>query len=126
MATNKNGSAIPAHHANAKSTAFRNPWVHAKSLLESGQVIFNRFPLEWARRLHDHPAKQIQVVDPDFGRSQPDEGRVKATWLGHAVSVPTIGSRKAALLMGREGVLRTISDSRRLQRTIESSHSRGI
>jgi N-acyl-phosphatidylethanolamine-hydrolysing phospholipase D len=80
-------SSKPAHHVNSEATGFRNPWVQPKSLLESGQVIWNKFPLEWARRLHDHPAEQVRVVKPDFGKDSPDEGRVKATWLGHAVRV---------------------------------------
>jgi N-acyl-phosphatidylethanolamine-hydrolysing phospholipase D len=74
----------PTHHANASASAFQNPWVQPKSLYESGQVL-SQFPLAWARRLEDHPARPVKVVQPDFGRGSPDEGVVKATWVGHAV-----------------------------------------
>ncbi|KAF8515692.1 Metallo-hydrolase/oxidoreductase [Hysterangium stoloniferum] len=76
-------SGKPSHHADEGATSFRNPWGESKGLLASGQV-FNRFPLEWEKSLHAHPAPRCKLVKPDFGRSTPDEGAVKATWLGHA------------------------------------------
>src|SRR5882724_3324620 len=74
----------PDHHANNTATSFRNPWEQSKGLLASGQA-FSKFPFEWAKTFDDHPAKHCQVVNPDFGVHTPDEGVLKATWLGHAV-----------------------------------------
>jgi N-acyl-phosphatidylethanolamine-hydrolysing phospholipase D len=77
----------PPHHANSPASSFKNPWVQPKSLLESGQgLLNNNFPLAFAKRLHDHPALPVEVIKPDWGKDEPDQGRVKATWLGHAVS----------------------------------------
>jgi N-acyl-phosphatidylethanolamine-hydrolysing phospholipase D len=80
------GDTRPSHHANSSASSFKNPWVQSKSLLESGQGLFYNFPLTLAKRLHDHPAVPVKVIEPDWGNDEPDEGRVKATWLGHAVS----------------------------------------
>ncbi|KAF8580254.1 Metallo-hydrolase/oxidoreductase, partial [Ramaria rubella] len=78
-----NFSPRPNHHANDSATSFRNPWDPSKGLLASGQV-FSKFPIEWAKTLHDHPAKPCKLVKPDFGEHTSNEGVVKATWLGHA------------------------------------------
>ncbi|TFK82222.1 Metallo-hydrolase/oxidoreductase [Polyporus arcularius HHB13444] len=69
-----------------------------KSLLESGQGLLaqGKFPLQLARRLHHHPTKHIKVVKPDFGIAEPDEGRVKATWLGHAGFMVQLPAPKVA------------------------------
>lgn len=76
------GDTRPSHHANSSASSFKNPWVQPKGLLEG---LFNSFPLSLAKRLHDHPARPVKVVEPDWGKDEPDAGRVKATWLGHAV-----------------------------------------
>jgi N-acyl-phosphatidylethanolamine-hydrolysing phospholipase D len=78
----------PAHHVNDSATSFQNPWVKPKSLLASGQVL-SQFPLAFARRLEDHPAKPVQVVRPDFGGDVPSSDALRATWLGHAVRLYT-------------------------------------
>lgn len=80
------GDTRPSHHANSSVSLFKNPWVEPKGLLESGQGILNNFPLAFAKLLHDHPALPVKVIKPDWGEDEPNEGRVKATWLGHAVS----------------------------------------
>lgn len=82
----------PAHHANGSATAFQNPWP-PKSLLASRQV-FSQFPLALAKRIEGYDIKRIRVVKPDFGEGSPDEGRIKATWLGHAVSTTGICARE--------------------------------
>lgn len=74
----------PAHHTNESATGFRNPWDQSKGLLASGQV-FTRFPFEWAKELHESSARPCKLVTPDFGAKAPDDGVLKATWLGHAV-----------------------------------------
>jgi len=89
--TSQSTKIIPSHHANATATSFRNPWSQSKGLLASGQV-FNasnfKFPLEWAKALHDHPHMGCEVRNPDFGKNlDVDEGTIKATWLGHAVFI---------------------------------------
>jgi len=83
---NDMGDTRPSHHANSSASSFKNPWLQSKGLLESGQGIFNNFPLTLAKRLENHPALPVKVIEPDWGKDKPDEGRVKATWLGHAVS----------------------------------------
>ena len=80
------GDTRPSHHANSSVSLFKNPWVRPKGLLESGQGFFSNFPLTPAKRLHNHPALPVKVIKPDWGEDVPNEGRVKATWLGHAVS----------------------------------------
>ncbi|PSR75345.1 hypothetical protein PHLCEN_2v9208 [Hermanssonia centrifuga] len=75
----------PSHHANDSATAFLNPWA-AKSLLASRQV-FSQFPLALAKRIEGYPIKQVKVITPDFGQSVPEDDVLKATWLGHAVSI---------------------------------------
>ena len=83
---NDMGDTRPSHHADSSASSFKNPWMQPKRLLESGQGFLNSFPLSFAKLLHDHPAQPVKVIAPDWGKDEPDEGRVKATWLGHAVS----------------------------------------
>jgi len=82
---NNMGDTRPSHHANSSASLFKNPWVQPKSVLESGRGLFNNFPLALAKQLHDHPALPVKVIEPDWGEDEPNQGRVKATWLGHAV-----------------------------------------
>ncbi|KAF7793291.1 hypothetical protein EIP86_004402 [Pleurotus ostreatoroseus] len=72
----------PDHHANDSANSFRNPWP-PKSLLASHQV-FSQFPIALAKRIEGYHIKDVKVISPDFARDAPDEGVIKATWLGHA------------------------------------------
>ena len=75
----------PDHHANDSANSFRNPWP-PKSLLASHQV-FSQFPIALAKRIEGYHIKDVKAISPDFARDAPDEGVIKATWLGHAVSI---------------------------------------
>ena len=75
----------PAHHADHSRTSFQNPWP-PKSLLASRQV-FSQFPIALAKRIEGYHIKTVKTIRPDFGRGSPDEGVIKATWVGHAVRI---------------------------------------
>lgn len=80
----------PSHHANDSATAFQNPWA-VKSLLASKQIL-SQFPIALAKRVDELRThrRPIEVVKPDFGVATADEGVIKATWVGHAVSIYSI------------------------------------
>lgn len=81
----------PSHHANSTGTLFQNPWdaVEEPSNYRPWELppgMLN-FPIEWAQEHPDHPHKPVEVVKPDFALDSTDFSAVKATWLGHAVSI---------------------------------------
>lgn len=77
----------PAHHANDDETSFQNPWMKPKSLLASGQVLAQQFPIAFERELQAHHITPVRVVEPDFGGPLARSNSLKATWLGHAVRI---------------------------------------
>jgi hypothetical protein len=79
----------PAHHANDTKSAFKNPWVKPKGLVASGQVLASHFPLEIAQKREGIEIQPIKVINPTFGRDE-NKSTIKATWLGHAVSISLI------------------------------------
>jgi len=84
----------PPHHANDSASLFCNPWL-PKSLLASKQW---QWPLAFAKEMRlEEGVRSVKVVKPEFSLYGPDEveedggredddDKVKATWLGHAVS----------------------------------------
>lgn len=101
----------PAHHANDTATSFQNPWP-PKSLLASKQV-FSQFPLALARRIEGTHIKTVEVVKPDFAKTVPDEGVIKATWLGHAVRSRDLVDTLCLHTISSPGLYGTIPESRR-------------
>lgn len=104
--------AHPPHHANSSKTLFQNPWKTAEEPDENATEVeepapedaatqaggvFNLFansmpswllniPIEIAKDLSHHNILPKKVVEPRFYKYAGNEGSLKATWLGHAVS----------------------------------------
>ena len=105
----------PAHHANASRNLFQNPWQTTNEVddnafdselesqnstwlgtLASGLPSLSSWlpsiPLEWAQDLSIHGIPPTDVVRPDFIKTVENgsENKLRATWLGHAVSINTV------------------------------------
>ncbi|KUJ12962.1 Metallo-hydrolase/oxidoreductase [Mollisia scopiformis] len=104
----------PAHHANNSATLFRNPWPSAEKPTWSELLTISN-PLSWYNNhdLHkDERAREIKVVQPDWGISSPknrglkQENCIVGTWLGHAgvmVELPLEGVRNASMSRASTG-----------------------
>jgi hypothetical protein len=78
-----------SHHG---ARGYRNPWPSAHAPLSDyvpsaaslSWPPTQNLPIDFERPLDMTGLKSIRVVKPDFS-SNPDDGGIRATWIGHAV-----------------------------------------